>query len=94
MSATNVGRADARAREAAARGGEPLLHVDLTRCDGRGLCAELVPQLIALDDWGYPLVLTGGRDAIVPPDSEGDARDAVALCPRQALSLRRPRGGR
>ena len=35
---------------------EPELAVDRIRCDGRGLCAELLPELIQLDDWGYPMV--------------------------------------
>src|SRR5256885_9866229 len=32
------------------------LVVDRIKCDGRGLCAELLPELIRLDDWGYPIV--------------------------------------
>ncbi|TMF22102.1 MAG: ferredoxin [Chloroflexi bacterium] len=32
------------------------LQVDRIRCDGHGLCAELLPEVIALDDWGYPIV--------------------------------------
>jgi ferredoxin len=31
------------------------LHIDWTACDGRGLCAELLPELLLSDDWGYPV---------------------------------------
>src|ERR1700694_3828732 len=36
-----------------------MLQVDRIRCDGHGLCAELLPELISLDDWGYPIVKRG-----------------------------------
>ncbi|HEX7354060.1 MAG TPA: ferredoxin [Mycobacteriales bacterium] len=57
--------------------------VDRIRCDGRGLCAELLPERITLDEWGYPLV-----DA-TPVDGAtlAYARAAVSQCPRLALSL-------
>ena len=32
------------------------LRVDPTVCSGHGLCAELLPELIILDEWGYPIV--------------------------------------
>ena len=32
------------------------LVVDRIRCDGFGMCAELLPELIELDDWGYPII--------------------------------------
>ena len=32
--------------------GPVRLAVDLIGCDGRGLCAELLPELVTLDDWG------------------------------------------
>jgi ferredoxin len=61
------------------------LAVDRIRCDGRGLCAELVPELIRLDDWGYPIVAPGP----VPDHVVGHARRTVAACPVLALALRR-----
>jgi ferredoxin len=65
---------------------DPLtLDVDRIRCDGYGMCAELLPELIALDDWGYPIVRAGG----VPEDLRGLARRAVDVCPVLALNLRR-----
>jgi len=66
------------------------LAVDLIACDGRGLCAELLPELITLDDWGYPL-LSGGT---VPAALRGEAAAAVQLCPRLALRLEADTAGR
>ena len=57
--------------------------VDMTKCEGRGLCAELLPELITLDDWGFPLVFV--RD--VPDALRGEASAAARLCPRLALRL-------
>jgi len=28
-------------------------------CEGHGACAELLPELIAMDEWGYPIVDSG-----------------------------------
>lgn len=64
------------------------LHIDFTRCEGRGLCTELLPELLVRDDWGYP-VGRGGRDVPVPTALAEAAEDAVDLCPVQALLLRR-----
>jgi ferredoxin len=59
------------------------LVVDRIRCDGRGLCAELLPERIVLDEWGYPLIDETPVDAAVV----GYAHAAVSQCPRLALSL-------
>lgn len=64
------------------------LHVDWTRCDGRGLCTELLPEQLARDDWGYPLARSGEREPVIPGRQSADARQAVRVCPRLALSLR------
>ena len=37
------------------------LRVDPIACTAHGLCAELFPEGIELDDWGYPIVLARGR---------------------------------
>ncbi|GAB3660226.1 hypothetical protein GCM10027596_18690 [Nocardioides korecus] len=63
------------------------MHVDWTRCDGHGACAELLPELLAPDEWGFPLTRTGERDPTVPPDLLDHARRAVKACPLQALRL-------
>jgi len=59
------------------------LRVDPIACDGRGVCAEVVPELITLDDWGFPII--GKSD--VPEVLRADAREAVRLCPKLALRL-------
>jgi ferredoxin len=61
------------------------LVVDRIACDGFGMCAELLPELIELDDWGYPIVAAGG----VPDQLLDHARRAVAVCPVLALRLAR-----
>ena len=66
----------------------PTLHVDRILCDGHGLCAELLPELIRLDDWGYPIV----RPDPVPAHLDAHARRAVAACPLLALRLQRATG--
>ncbi len=81
-SRSSAGRAGTTA---AARPNMWTLDVDRIRCDGYGMCAELLPELIALDDWGYPIVRAGG----VPEDLRGLARRAVDVCPVLALKLRR-----
>lgn len=62
---------------------ETLLKVDWPQCRARGLCAELLPERIQVDEWGYPVVLGPVR-----PEEEGLAREAVSACPRRALHLR------
>jgi ferredoxin len=62
-----------------------ILAVDPIGCDGHGICAELLPEWIRLDDWGYPVI----RPEAVPPELLGRARWAVDNCPALALSLRR-----
>ena len=32
------------------------VRVNPIRCDAYGMCAELLPERITLDDWGYPIV--------------------------------------
>jgi ferredoxin len=59
--------------------------VDRIRCDGHGLCAELLPERISLDDWGFPVVKRGP----VPDDLAEVARHAVDICPVLALRLAR-----
>ncbi len=61
------------------------LKVDRIRCDGAGLCAELLPELVTLDDWGYPVI----ADVDVPAAVEAHARRAVDMCPMLALRLDR-----
>ena len=69
--------------------GPARLRVDFIACDGRRLCAEALPELISLDDWGFPIV--SGR--VVPPRLLADARATVRACPKLALRLDARAGG-
>jgi ferredoxin len=57
------------------------LEVDPIACDGHGLCAQLLPERIALDDWGYPIV----DPTPIGPGLDAHARRAVQACPVLAL---------
>jgi ferredoxin len=58
------------------------LKVNPIACTGHGVCAELLPELIAADEWGYPLI----DPSPVPAAAlERDARRAVNACPALAL---------
>ncbi|HZU57709.1 MAG TPA: ferredoxin [Actinocrinis sp.] len=59
------------------------LRLDPTKCSGHGLCAELLGEHIALDEWGYPIIAE--RD--IPAPLLADARRAVTDCPALALRL-------
>jgi ferredoxin len=61
------------------------LEVDPIMCRGHGLCAELLPEQILLDEWGYPRLASPE----VPPPLRAQARAAVSACPTLALRLRR-----
>lgn len=63
------------------------LHIDWVACDGRGLCAELLPEILERDEWGYPLSKTGEREPVVPPALARHARQAASRCPVLALRL-------
>ncbi len=58
------------------------LVVDPIACEGRGVCAEILPERIELDRWGYPVI-----DSDIPPALTDLAVRAVRSCPRQALHL-------
>jgi ferredoxin len=65
------------------------LRVNPIACTAHGMCAELLPERIALDDWGYPIV----EDPEVPDELLSHARRAAVACPTLALLLdqERPR---
>ncbi len=60
----------------------PELRVDWPECRARGLCHEVLPELVDLDEWGYPMIR-----GPVTEDLLGEARAAVRACPRLALRL-------
>ena len=58
------------------------LRVDWPECRARGLCHELLPDLVELDEWGYPLVRGPVTEELL-----AEAKAAVRACPRSALRL-------
>lgn len=60
------------------------VRIDWPRCQARGLCAEVLPEVIELDRWGFPVVR-----GPVPPELADEAREAARACPRMALRLDR-----
>ena len=61
------------------------LRVNPIACEAHGLCAELLPERIELDEWGYPIV--DGRP--LPRELVDHARRAAAACPTFALIVQR-----
>jgi ferredoxin len=59
------------------------LRVNPIMCEAHGLCAELLPELIRLDDWGYPII----DEPDVPEELIELARRAADACPTLALLL-------
>ena len=57
--------------------------VDRIKCDGHGVCADLLPEMIELDEWGYPII----RPGAIPAAVVSHARRAVSGCPTLALRL-------
>jgi ferredoxin len=58
-----------------------VVRVNPIACDGHGLCAELLPERIRLDDWGFPVV----DSTPVPKSLEAHVDRAVEACPTLAL---------
>jgi ferredoxin len=65
------------------------LRVDWILCDGYGLCSDLIPELIDVDDWRYPIIRPGG----VPDSLMASAQRAVDCCPMLALRIEPSRLG-
>ena len=61
------------------------LRVNPVSCEAHGVCAELFPERITADPWGYPII----APQPVPDELLGHARRAVAGCPTLALLLDR-----
>lgn len=57
------------------------LRVNPIECVAHGICAELFPEWIELDEWGYPII----DKELVPPHLQDHAKRAVAQCPTLAL---------
>lgn len=58
------------------------MRVDWPECKARGLCAELLPEAIELDQWGYPIIAP-----MLPPGLVAAAKAAVDSCPTLALRM-------
>lgn len=67
-----------RTNPAPRRTGEVVLRVDRVRCSAHGVCAQVLPGKVTLDEWGYPIVMVDGLRA-------AEARAAIRLCPAMAL---------
>jgi ferredoxin len=59
------------------------LRVNPILCTGYGMCAELLPERIAADDWGFPILDPRPVDGAL----RDHARRAVAACPTGALQI-------
>jgi ferredoxin len=59
------------------------LAVDWPACKAHGVCAELLPEIVELDEWGYPVIAPGA----VPESLRRYAQRAVSSCPTLALRL-------
>ena len=57
--------------------------IDRIACDGFGTCAQLLPERITLDEWGYPII----DPTPVHGSEHTHAKRAVNACPRLALGL-------
>jgi ferredoxin len=63
------------------------LKVNPITCEAHGMCAEILPERIALDDWGYPIV----DEAQLPRELTALAKRAAEACPTFALLVTRER---
>jgi ferredoxin len=63
------------------------LTIDPVACDAYGYCAEILPEVIGLDEWGYPIL----RDGPLEVSLVAFARRAVRDCPKRALAIREKR---
>jgi ferredoxin len=61
------------------------VRVNPIACEAHGMCAELLPERITLDEWGYPLVDDEPLSATV----REHARRAAQACPTFALLIER-----
>ena len=59
------------------------LAVDPIACTGHGVCAELLPEGVGLDEWGYPILAVGE----IPDHLVRRARQVAAACPTRAIRL-------
>ena len=63
------------------------VRVNPIACEAHGMCAELLPELITLDEWGYPIL----DEEPLTPSVLDHARRAAQACPTFALLVERRR---
>jgi ferredoxin len=63
--------------------------IDPVACAAYGYCAEILPEAISLDEWGYPII----DDRPLPAELMVLAKRAVRDCPKRAITLREKRSG-
>ncbi len=56
--------------------------VDRDRCEGNAVCVKIAPEVFQLDEDEYAMVTADP----VPVEHETPAEQAIAECPRAALS--------
>lgn len=61
------------------------IRVNPIACEAHGMCAELFPEWITLDDWGYPIV----NGDPIPASLIDHAERAASACPTLALLIQR-----
>lgn len=65
--------------------------VDWDLCEANAVCMDVAPKLYQVDDDdNFHHLVKGDSDEVsgdVPADEEDRAREAVRLCPRQALTI-------
>ncbi len=59
------------------------VRVNPIACEAHGMCAELLPERITLDEWGYPIV----DDRPLTAEQLAHAELAVRACPVFAVLL-------
>jgi ferredoxin len=59
------------------------LRVNPIACEAHGMCAELLPEHVTLDDWGYPII----DERPIPQALLDHARRAAQACPTFALLI-------
>ena len=59
------------------------IKVNPITCQAHGMCAELLPEMITLDDWGYPII----DERPIPPELLDLAKRAAEACPTFALLI-------
>jgi ferredoxin len=61
--------------------------IDPVACDAYGYCAEILPEAISLDEWGYPIV----DNRPIPLELTALAKRAARDCPKRAIAIRKMR---